>query len=429
MTVVTVRPDGYVSETNISYSVTGSTQYGRVNDEDDNTYAATTSSNGRLRLTLGNPSPAIPAGAIVKALATRIRLRRNSGSNSTDMAVRLYSTAGVAGSGTVNFNWSTYSTVTGFTANTSAYTASDLNSFDIEFERTGTYDGTSLHVSALYADFTYVTKPVVTVSQPTGTITNTNRPLTQWANSLDSDGGSQTKYEVKIFSSAQYTAGGFDPATSLPVVTSGEVSSSSLSYQIPGVLSNDSYRAYIRVAQTVNANSHRSDWAYSAFTLNYTEPAVEDGQSYTAQVVSPVFRRASIKPLALDFSWSDGATFLPWTINGNQYPPTVQKDGVSRPGTDANYAVVAASNNIAMTFTATAAMPAGTLIREYKWDWGDGQVGYGPVAVHEYKIASPETRVSLTITDSNGNSWSRSKLLNLKYADRSVVRVYEVRNP
>lgn len=428
MTVVTVRPDGYVSETNMSYSANGSTQYGRVNDEDDNTYAATTSSNGRLRLTLGNP-PGIPAGAIIKTLATRIRLRRNSGSNSTDMAVRLHSAAGVAGSGTVNFNWNTYSTVTGFTTDTSAYTASDLNSFNIEFERVGTYDGTSLYVSALYADFTYVAKPVTTPSQPAGTITDTNSPLIQWVNSLDSDGGGQTKYEVKIFSSAQYTAGGFNPATSSPAVTSGEVSSSLLSYKIPGVLSNDSYRAYVRVAQTVNASSHRSDWAYSAFTINYTEPVVEDQRSYTAQIASPVFRRTSIKPLALDFSWSDGTSFLPWTINGNQYPPTVQKDGVSRPGTDANYAVVAASNNIAMTFTATAAMPAGTLIREYKWDWGDGQVGYGPVAVHEYKIASPETRVSLTITDSNGNSWSRSKLLNLKYAAISVVRVYEVRNP
>lgn len=422
MTVVQLRPNG---SGNYNATVTGAANiHAALSDNTDASYANTGAETAWYQASFG--TTAIPAGAITTSVVYKLRCGL---STPTSKNYLIYWNSNYQSK---TIDWTTPTTITLWSLVAAdfggAITQSNIDDLYLTVFGSGTGAVVVLRSYEAYIDVTYVAKPV-TAPSTTGTITNTNSPLIQWNNSLDSDGGSQTKYEVKIFSEAQYTAGGFDPATSLPLYTSGEVSSALAYYQTPGVLSNGLFRAYVRVAQTVGGTLHRSDWAYSTFTIAYVEPVVEDQRSHTAQVASPVFRRTSIKPLALDFSWSDGTSFLPWTINGNQYPPTVQKDGVSRPGTDANYAVVAASNNIAMTFTATAAMPAGTLIREYKWDWGDGQVGYGPVAVHEYKIASPETRVSLTITDSNGNSWSRSKLLNLKYANRSVVRVYEVRNP
>ena len=123
-----------------------------------------------------------------------------------------------------------------------------------------------------YVDTTYVAKPTVTVTAPTGTLTDSNTPTVTWTETLDSDGGAQTKYEVKIFSAAQYGAGGFNPSTSTATYNSGTLSGASLSHDVTTALANATYRAYVRVGQTVNSATHWSDWDYEGFVENVTPP-------------------------------------------------------------------------------------------------------------------------------------------------------------
>lgn len=131
-----------------------------------------------------------------------------------------------------------------------------------------------LRIYEAYLDVTYVTIPVVDPTAPTGVVT-TNLPAAAWTNTLDADGGAQTSYWVRYFNAAQYGAVGFDPATSTPVSESSLTAGSATSWQpsVP-VLNGGTYRAYVRVGQTVNSTEHYSAWAYEAFTVSVSLPGV-----------------------------------------------------------------------------------------------------------------------------------------------------------
>lgn len=52
--------------------------------------------------------------------------------------------------------------------------------------------------------------------------------------------------------------------------------------------------------------------------------------------------------------------------------------------------------------TFTASVRAGTSIVSYDWDFGDGSTGHGPVVQHVFRVAMPQLRVSLCVTNING---------------------------
>lgn len=131
----------------------------------------------------------------------------------------------------------------------------------------GTLPQSSIVIAA-YLDVYHVPPPTVTVSAVTpDPYTASNLvPLTA-VPVLDSDGGPQTHIEWKVFTAAQYGAGGFDPDTSTSEWESGEMATSSPSV-VTGGLPNTTVRAYCRVAQTVMGVKHRSAWAYDQFTVD-----------------------------------------------------------------------------------------------------------------------------------------------------------------
>lgn len=269
MSSTTVRPDSVVSSANLADAST----YTKVTDDSDSTYTSTASLGARVRYTLANPS--IAAGSVVKTLTGRVRCARVSTTTTPAVTVRLYDHNGtVAASGASPITWDSPSTVSPLVTNTSAYTPTNLNSFDIEWEYTAPYTGYQFRVHEVYCDVVYVTKPVTSASAPTGTITTTNLPQVVWSNTLDPDGGAQTAYEVKYFTAAQYGIGGFNPSSSPYTLTSGVVASSATSYTPTTPLADATYRAYVRVAQTVNGVYHWSDWQYSGFTLTVALPGV-----------------------------------------------------------------------------------------------------------------------------------------------------------
>lgn len=122
-----------------------------------------------------------------------------------------------------------------------------------------------------YIDIDIANQPSITVSNPTGTITNSAAPDVIWA-FTDTDGETQSFFEIKVFSAAQYGAGGFDPATSIPIFSSGEIGSSDDTAPIGELLTTGTYRAYVRAAKSVNGQPFFSAFAFSQFTLSFTPP-------------------------------------------------------------------------------------------------------------------------------------------------------------
>jgi len=120
--------------------------------------------------------------------------------------------------------------------------------------------------------------PTVSVSAPTGTV-GTPTPATTWTYTAGSDGGPQSKYRVKVFSAAQYGAGGFNPETSTATWDSGTLTGTATSLAVGTPLANaTTYRSYVKVTHTINGVDASSSWAFSQFTTSF---ATSDVSSVT----------------------------------------------------------------------------------------------------------------------------------------------------
>ena len=126
-------------------------------------------------------------------------------------------------------------------------------------------------VYELFFDIETTTQPSVTVASPTGTVTDNAKPEVSWTYA-DADGTEQDYYQIKVFTSAQYSAGGFDPTTDEAFWDSGVVGSSDNTATIGEYLTDGTFRAYVRVAKTVSGVPFYSAYAYSQFTINTTPP-------------------------------------------------------------------------------------------------------------------------------------------------------------
>jgi len=94
--------------------------------------------------------------------------------------------------------------------------------------------------------------PSVSMTGPAGVVSTTSHPVVTWTYS-DAEGDAQERYRIRVFNSAQYLAGGFDPAKSDAVWDSEEAFSSGTSRAINPIVLGDTnapvlYRAYGSVA-------------------------------------------------------------------------------------------------------------------------------------------------------------------------------------
>lgn len=265
MSVAVLRPNATLGS---SATLTGgATAHAVLSDDSDASYANYPNFNYLSQLGLG--SFTLPAGAVAKG--ARIRLRQNHYTTPLNWRVQLYDPVGPVvylSSPVPSLYLKT--TVTTVMVNRS-FTQAEIDALALVIDRdTGPGEG---NVYEAYVDLIYVEQPVATVTAPTGTVTDTNRPAVAWTNVLDGDGGPQTHYEVKVFSAAQYGAGGFDPATSITADGTGIVASPATGQQIATVLADGTYRAYVRTAQTVNGTQHWSAWDYEGFVVDVDRPA------------------------------------------------------------------------------------------------------------------------------------------------------------
>lgn len=140
---------------------------------------------------------------------------------------------------------------------------------------TGTLGTLILHECSLKV--LYYIKPVVTVATPTGTLTDDNSPTVTWSTVWDPDFTPITgAYQVKVFSAAQYGAGGFDPDTSDATLDSGVQTlspASTQAHEFTETLDNDTYRAFVKVsAFSDNPDAQWSAWDYEGFVVSVTPP-------------------------------------------------------------------------------------------------------------------------------------------------------------
>lgn len=145
-----------------------------------------------------------------------------------------------------------------------------------------------VYVQMAYILVTYIGLPSIgAVAAPSGAITAVSVPAVSWTFSKDtSSPAGQAKYQVKVFTAAQYGIGGFDPATSPFTYDSGVVASATSSHSIPvHTLRPGTYRCYVRAATT---NAGQDQWApykFSSFTLTLKSINTWDGAAFSLKPV------------------------------------------------------------------------------------------------------------------------------------------------
>jgi len=157
--------------------------------------------------------------------------------------------------------------------NGQAWSQTLIDNLVVKFTDNATSSGDRANLYELYVDVITTTQPSVTVTAPSGTVTDTTFPSVTWTYS-DTDGDPQSAYEIKVFDSTTYGAGTFSPDTSTPTVETGIVASTNDGQTLEADLADGTtYRAYVRVAQLLNGSNYFSDWAYSQFTIDVDAPA------------------------------------------------------------------------------------------------------------------------------------------------------------
>lgn len=267
MTTQRIYPNATISATGTL--VGGATAHAVLSDSNVTTYLQLDNDSSGARVRLGTFT--LGAGEIV--VAARATLNFITPSQASG-AVNLW----LQGSAGVSSNYTTISATTTDTSQLLVVTPDALRAFtQAEIDDlcvqilpqlgTGAYPWRAREV---YVDVTVASPPTCSVTSPTGTI-GTSTPTVTWTYAKGSDGGVQSKAQVKIFTAAQFGAGGFNPETSSPTYDSGVLTGTAVTHTLMDRLTSGvTYRAYVKVAHTINGQDAYSAWQYSQFTTSFS---------------------------------------------------------------------------------------------------------------------------------------------------------------
>jgi hypothetical protein len=349
VTTVTLRPNSTISETfpAAHTPMPSGTSHGVTSDNSDSTYIEMTGdSSGNVywtKLNLGTVT--LPAGARTKTIKTRARARASGTIVSPKLWARTYTSTGANLAGieakVITATITTYSSAT----NAVNLSQTQINALQIWVGWNDFFaEGRAVE---LYTDLVYATVPVCAVLEPTGTMTAITSPAIVHTHTPGSDGGPQTFYRHRVFSQAQYSIAGFNPATSPGVWDTGNVASSA-TRRVIGVALVDgtTYRAYAATAQTINGSAQWSSWAFSQFSVDLTDvnPPVISGVTATAtDATASIEVEASLSEaggsdwgrVTIERSADDGAT---WEfVRSGTFAKVTDEGYVDLPGLSGNY--------------------------------------------------------------------------------------------
>jgi hypothetical protein len=277
MTIQTLRPTVTVS---VSGSAVGGSAAAVLADNSDATYVGLLV--GQICIVgYTGASLSIPAGTVLAA----VRFRERHAINSTAVYSLTYLYDG--GQITQSWAWGYNGTLTEsgpwWGIDASADADRGVARIQQMWQRTDNNSGNSAicYILEDYLDVLTVPPPVVSAvtTTPSGTITTTHGPTVNWTFTPDADlfniaNPDPIYSEVKIFSAAQYGAGGFNPASS-PDSYYGAYLTGGNSHTVPtyALVNGVTYKAYVHAANFVNGQLLWSNWtAGTAFTLSIPVP-------------------------------------------------------------------------------------------------------------------------------------------------------------
>jgi hypothetical protein len=333
----------------------GSTQFGVLSDSNDATYIRRKADKAPLaRYVLATPT--IPAGSDIATIVPGARLKQptsvapkmvtlamsvpGTGKPVNKIAPTLNGPTVRAGSGTVAYTYATPAGA-GKTAGPSGPWADVLSKLAIRVnDGHKASDANRATIYELYADVYYAARPTASLAiSPASPVTTTSYPeitatlaalIEDWQDNSGAPARTELAYELKVFTDAQYGAGGFNPATS-PCVWSTQGLTAPLDYtdgstpstedvaETPDVaLPNGAYRAYARGRRNFDA-AQFGDWAYLAFTQAVTPTpsptltaAKDDATQRVTIVATPNSGAGASAPtLTIERSDDGGATWEP----------------------------------------------------------------------------------------------------------------------
>ena len=279
MPVVTVVPDATVSGAS-SFTLTGGagTVNATLSDGSDSTFIAKSASVvGSASTLVDFATTTITSSQTVKRVRIRARVLTPNANGRINIYLgsrvnnQNYYHSALAARGTL-----TLQTLVGPWQNSSpsgtAWTQAAING--LRGKITEYNDSTDVgNIYELFIDVDVANKPTTAVSSPVGTITATASPDVLWT-FTDSDGETQSYYQIKVFSDAQYGAGGFNPITATATFDSGQVASTDNTAPVGTLLNAGVYRAYVRTAKTINGSPFFSDYTFSDFTISVVPPSI-----------------------------------------------------------------------------------------------------------------------------------------------------------
>lgn len=260
MTFVNLNPNGTVSNNG---TVTGSSAHAALSDSSDASYVTFLSGQaGRFSLT----DLSLPSGALLVLAQVFLRTKTGFGNAAITGALIADSTK----TGSLSVTWGTPTDAAVPVAATDV-TDAGLDAADLSLSMW--MPGQSVLVYKAWVRVLYLTRPTLTVNAPSGTVSS-NKVTVSWTPSFDVHTSGVPFFQMKIFSQAQYSAGGFNPETTPATFYAGSVvQSAATSVSTSQGLPDGTYRAYVKTAAG-NAPDHWSDWAYSGFVVDALEPGV-----------------------------------------------------------------------------------------------------------------------------------------------------------
>lgn len=111
-----------------------------------------------------------------------------------------------------------------------------------------------------------------------------------------------------------------------------------------------------------------------------------------------------IPPVKPNFSWTASGPLVSYSVNGDTYTSSLQQALI-------NYPVPFDATDSGNNGYPKVIVPHGVFIIEYRWDFGDGTIGYGPQPTHTFISASPDNQVTLTTIDNRGLYFSLTRIV------------------
>lgn len=184
---------------------------------------------------------------------------------------------------------------------------------------------TQLRITEAYVDVEVHDQPVVSAVTITGATTTTT-PDVGWTYTTTDDSGGQTRYQVKVFTAAQYGIAGFDPATSPNTWDSGVLSGAVTTVTVgTNLLNGTTYKAYVRAARDWPGPAGPlwySAWTASGATAITLTPPPAPTVTVTQQLAVPGYRNlirvsAPINLLTAEQASLEGGTTAGWAAVAN----------------------------------------------------------------------------------------------------------------